>query len=202
MTIKLIVTHPGGAHKDDFLACSLLAYLHGAPIERRDPTDVDLADVASCVVDVGGVHDATTNNFDHHQFPRDAPPFCALSLVLMDLGIYEDALAFCAWLRPAEWLDTLGPNETAKLMGIPRSAFSELNSPIDITLLNRFASSSKLGPNDVLYQVMCMVGEDIVRALVAGAVRLSKTAQPDMDSRNRRRSNRGSLSRSERRDCG
>ena len=162
MTIKLIVTHPGGAHKDDFLACSLLAHLHSAPIERRDPTDDDLADVATCVVDIGGVHDPAANNFDHHQFPRDAPPLCALSLVLKDLGIYEDALAFCAWLRPAEWLDTLGPNETAKLMEIPRSAFSELNSPIDISLLNRFANSSKLAPNDVLYQVMCMVGEDIV----------------------------------------
>jgi len=102
------------------------------------------------------------NNFDHHQFPRDSPPLCALSLVLMDLGIYEDALAFCAWLRPAEWLDTLGPNETAKLMEIPRSAFSELNSPIDITMLNRFASSSELAPDTPLYQVMRMVGEDIV----------------------------------------
>ena len=162
MTIKLIVTHPGGAHKDDFLACSLLAHLHGVPIERRDPTDDDLADVATCVVDIGGVHDAAMNNFDHHQFPRDAPPLCALSLVLKDLGIYEDALAFCAWLRPAEWLDTLGPNETAKLMEIPRSAFSELNSPIDITLLNRFASSSEVTPDNALYQVMCMVGEDIV----------------------------------------
>lgn len=162
MTIKLIVTHPGGAHKDDFLACSLLAHLHNAPIERRDPTEDDLADVATCVVDVGDIHDAAMNNFDHHQFPRDSPPLCALSLVLMDLGIYEDALAFCAWLRPAEWLDTLGPNETAKLMEIPRSAFSELNSPIDITMLNRFASSSELAPDTPLYQVMCMVGEDIV----------------------------------------
>ena len=98
MAIKTIVTHPGGAHKDDFLACSLLAHLHGVPIERRDPTDDELADVATCVVDVGGVHDAATNNFDHHQFPRDAPPLCALSLVLKDLGIYEDALAFCCLL--------------------------------------------------------------------------------------------------------
>ena len=57
MTIELIVTHPGGAHKDDFLACSLLAHLHGVPIERRDPTDEDLAKPSICVVDVGGVHD-------------------------------------------------------------------------------------------------------------------------------------------------
>jgi hypothetical protein len=113
-------------------------------------------------VDVGGQHDPELSNFDHHQFPRDSPPLCALSLVLKDMGLYEDALAFCAWLRPAEWLDTLGPNETAKLMEIPRSAFSDLNSPIDITLLNRFASCSELGPDNPIYQVMCMVGEDIV----------------------------------------
>ena len=162
MTIQLIVTHPGGAHKDDFLACCLLAHLHGVPIERREPTDEDLANAATCVVDVGEVHDAALNNFDHHQFPRDAPPLCALSLVLQDLGLYEDALSFCAWLRPAEWLDTLGPNETAKLMEIPRQAFSDLNSPIDMTLLNRFAKHTKLEPDNPIYQVMCMVGEDIV----------------------------------------
>ncbi len=165
MTIQLIVTHPGGAHKDDFLACSLLAHLHGVSIERREPTESDLANPAICVVDVGGVHDPTLNNFDHHQFPRDAPPLCALSLVLQSMGLYEDALAFCAWLRPAEWLDTLGPNQTAKLMGIPRTALGELNSPLDTTLLNRFASHSEIHSDNPVHQVMCMVGEDLVEYL-------------------------------------
>ena len=172
MTIKLIVTHPGGAHKDDFLACCLLAHLHGVSIQRRDPTEEDLSDSAVCVVDVGGSHDAQLNNFDHHQFPRDAPPQCALSLVLLCLGVYEDALSFCAWLRPAEWLDILGPNEASKLMGIPRTALSELNSPIDVTLLNRFANNTNLTPDSVLYQVMCMVGEDILNYLHSLRTRL------------------------------
>ncbi|WP_417739113.1 MYG1 family protein [Rosistilla oblonga] len=165
MAIQLIVTHPGGAHKDDFLACSLLAHLHGVPIQRREPTEEDLADRTICVVDVGEVHDPEQNNFDHHQFPRDAPPLCALSLVLQNIGLYDDALSFCAWLRPAEWLDTLGPNEAAKLMGIPRAALGALNSPLDITLLNRFASQTELRPESPVYQVMCMVGEDIVNYL-------------------------------------
>lgn len=165
MTPQLILTHPGGAHKDDFLACSLLAHLHGVPIQRREPTSEDLANPAICVVDVGGDHNPQLNNFDHHQFPRDAPPLCALSLVLQNLGLYEDALKFCAWLRPAEWLDTRGPNEAAKLMGIPRSALSELNSPVDITLLKRFANHAELKPENPVYQVMCMVGEDIATYL-------------------------------------
>lgn len=162
MTIQLIVTHPGGAHKDDFLACCLLAHLHGVPIQRREPGEEDLASTSTCVVDIGGAHDAERNNFDHHQFPRDAPPLCALSLVLQDLEMYDDALSFCKWLRPAEWLDTYGPNETAKLMGIPRAAFSDLLSPIDVTLLKRFATHTELTPDNPIYQVMCMVGEDIV----------------------------------------
>ncbi|WP_442505493.1 MYG1 family protein [Novipirellula sp. SH528] len=165
MTMQLIVTHPGGAHKDDFLACCLLAHLHGVPIQRREPTDDDLANPSICVVDVGGAHDQERNNFDHHQFPRDAPPLCALSLVLQSMGLYEDALSFCAWLRPAEWLDTLGPNEAAKLMGIPRTALGALNSPLDTTLLNRFASQTQLDPESPIHQVMCMVGEDIVNYL-------------------------------------
>ena len=164
MTIQLIVTHPGGAHKDDFLACCLLAHLHGASIERREPTEQDLADPSICVVDVGGSHDPQLNNFDHHQFPRDSPPLCALSLVLQSLGLYEDALAFCAWLRPAEWLDTLGPNKTSELMEIPRAALGALNSPIDITLLNRFAGLTELSPNTALYQIMCMMDEDNINA--------------------------------------
>ena len=165
MPIQFIVTHPGGAHKDDFLACCLLAHLHGVPIERREPTASDLADPLICVVDVGGDHNPDLNNFDHHQFPRDADPLCALSLVLQHLGLYEDALSFCAWLRPAEWLDTLGPNQAAKLMGIPRTALGALNSPVDITLLHRFANVKELNQQSPIYQVMCMVGEDIVNYL-------------------------------------
>ena len=141
------------------------AHLHGVPIERREPTASDLADPLICVVDVGEDHNPDLNNFDHHQFPRDADPLCALSLVLQHLGLYEDALSFCAWLRPAEWLDTLGPNQAAKLMGIPRTALGALNSPVDITLLHRFANVKELNQQSPIYQVMCMVGEDIVNYL-------------------------------------
>lgn len=156
MTIQLKVTHPGGAHKDDFLACSLLAHLHGVPIQRRDLTDEDLANPAIC----GGAHQPEFNNFDHHHFPRDAPPLCALSLVLQSMGLYENALAFCAWLRPTEWLDTLGPNKASQLMGIPREALGEFNSPVDTTVLNRFANCWEPDPSKPICQVMPMADED------------------------------------------
>ena len=50
--MKAILTHPGSAHKDDFLACCLLVARHGVPVWRRDPTDEDLADPRIVVVDV------------------------------------------------------------------------------------------------------------------------------------------------------
>ncbi|MBD36927.1 MAG: hypothetical protein CMI28_02470 [Opitutae bacterium] len=64
--IKTIITHPGGAHKDDFLACSVLLSNHPASIFRRDPTEQELEDPEVAVVDIGHQHDPELNNFDHH----------------------------------------------------------------------------------------------------------------------------------------
>lgn len=159
--MKAILTHPGSAHKDDFLACCLLVARHGVPIWRRDPTAEDLADPRIAVIDVGGEHDPAKSNFDHHQFPRDHEPICALSLVLQDLGLYEDARSFCEWLEPAEWFDTRGPFATADWLGVDRSIVNRLNSPVDITLLRRFAQKRELGQGDPVWEVMRMVGEDL-----------------------------------------
>lgn len=160
--LRLVVTHPGGAHKDDLLACSLLIARHGCPIERRDPTPEDLADAAVAVVDVGGVHDASKNNFDHHHFPREHPPTCALSLVLRALEVYDDARMFCDWLEPAEWFDSRGPKKTAEWLGVPRQAISQLHSPIDGTLMRGFAAGAAHRQGEVVYDYMRLVGRDLL----------------------------------------
>ena len=41
--LATILTHPGSAHKDELLACSVLLALHPVPIVRREPTPADLA---------------------------------------------------------------------------------------------------------------------------------------------------------------
>ncbi len=165
MALSLILTHPGGSHKDELLACSLLAAVHRVPIVRREPTDADLADPSIAVVDVGGEHAPERNNFDHHQFPADHPPVCALSLVLQHLGVYEDARQFCEWLEPAEWFDTRGPNVTAKWLGVDRNAMSKLSSPIDITILRRFAKAKRLEPGEPLWEMLSYIGEDLLEYL-------------------------------------
>ncbi len=162
MPVSLILTHPGGAHKDEFLACSLLAALHPVEIVRREPTEEDLANPEIAVVDVGGEHAPERMNFDHHQFPADHPPLCALSLVLQHLGIYEDARRFCDWLEPAEWFDTRGAVGTAKWLGVERETLAKLNSPVDVTLLRRFAAAKTLRAGDAVWEVMRMIGRDLI----------------------------------------
>lgn len=163
--LRLVVTHPGGAHKDDVLACAVLIARHGCPIERREPTDEELEDPTVATVDVGSAHDAALHNFDHHHFPREHPPTCALSLVLDALGVYDDALRFCDWLEPAEWFDSRGPNKTAEWLGVERRVVSRLGSPIDSTLLRRFAAASRLCAGETVYDYLKLVGEDLLQFL-------------------------------------
>ncbi|MDB2499677.1 MAG: MYG1 family protein [Opitutales bacterium] len=160
--IELIVTHPGGAHKDDFLACTALLAHYSVPIERRDPTSEDLENPNVMVVDIGHEHDPDKHNFDHHQFPRDHEPICALSLVMQFLGVYEDAKRFCDWLETAEWLDCRGPKDTAAHLGVHPQIFNQLNSPIDHTLLRRFGLSQRLEPGEGLWEMMKLIGEDML----------------------------------------
>jgi hypothetical protein len=170
------VTHPGGAHKDDFLAVCVLIARVQAPVERRVTTKEDEEDREIALVDIGGVHDPERSNFDHHHFPREHPPTCALSLVLQHLGLYEDALMFCDWLKPAEWFDSRGPNQTAEFLGIDRSVIAQLNSPIDVTLLRRFARARELKAGEPLYEVMRFIGEDLLEFIQTARRRLDKTA--------------------------
>jgi len=174
--VHLIVTHPGGSHKDDLLAVCVLASLHNCPIVRRDPTAEELADPQVAIVDIGGSHDPAKSNFDHHHFPREHAPTCALSLVFEHLGIYQDALKFCDWLETAEWFDSRGPKKTSEWLGVPRRAISRLNSPIDMTLLRRFAQTTRLEPTDPLYAYMKMVGDDLLEFLRLARERLDFTA--------------------------
>jgi hypothetical protein len=175
--MKLILTHPGSAHKDDFLACCLFVARYLLPVARREPEPHELDDPGVLVVDVGGEHDPARGNFDHHQFPADHEPVCSLSLVLRHLGLYEDARAFCEWLEPTEWFDSRGPFATADWLGVDRGIVAKLNSPVDITLLRRFAQRRELGPGDPVWEIMRMVGEDLVMYLRSLRERLDFVAE-------------------------
>jgi hypothetical protein len=102
---------------------------------------------------------------------------CALSLVLQHLGVYEDARQFCDWLEPAEWFDTRGPNVTAKWLGVDRHTMTKLNSPIDVTVLRRFAKAKHLEPGEPLWEILSYIGADLLEYLRELRTRLDSIAQ-------------------------
>ena len=175
--IKSIITHPGGAHKDDFLACAVLLSKFPVSILRRDPTDQELADPEIAVVDIGHQHNANLNNYDHHQFARDSDPSCALSLVLDQFGIYEDAKEFCSWLETTEWFDCRGPHETAEWLGVERETMAKLNSPIDVTIFQAFAKRNEHHSGEPIWEVMKMIGTDLVSFVVNLRKRMNQVAK-------------------------
>ncbi len=160
--IDSIVTHPGSAHKDEFLACAVLLAHFPVPIGRREPVAADLDSPAVAVIDVGHRHEADLHNFDHHQLPKDHPPTCSLSLVLRHLGLYEDARRFCDWLEVTEWFDSRGPIATARWLGVDPASLARLASPVDATLLRRFALAARLEPGEPLWEIMRMIGADLL----------------------------------------
>jgi hypothetical protein len=81
---------------------------------------------------------------------------------LQHLGLYEDARQFCDWLEPAEWFDCRGMITTGKWLGVTPENLTKLNSPIDITLLRRFALTKRIEAGDPLWAVMKMIGEDLL----------------------------------------
>ena len=175
--IKKIITHPGGAHKDEFLACCVLLAKDSVSILRQEATDQELEDPEVVVVDVGHRHEPKLNNFDHHQFPRDAEPTCSLSLVLSKLGIYEDARSFCPWLEVAEWFDCRGPNDTADWLGLDREVVGKLNSPIDITILQGFAKQAEHNPGEPIWEVMQMMGKELVEYITGLRGRIDEVSK-------------------------
>jgi uncharacterized UPF0160 family protein len=86
----VIVTHSGKFHADDAWAVAALKILfpHAQVIRTRDPARVEAADFA---VDVGGIWDAATGRFDHHQkgFTGARPttvPYASAGLVWKEYG--------------------------------------------------------------------------------------------------------------------
>ncbi|ABA89853.1 hypothetical protein Pcar_2615 [Syntrophotalea carbinolica DSM 2380] len=167
-----IVVHPGNAHRDDFLAVSiLLAILDEAEVFRRDPGREDLADPGTYVVDVGMEYDPERRNFDHHQ-DKSLP--CAFHLVMQDLGYHEDAQAVFGWYPFMSMMDVRGPHKTAEHLGVDASVLLASSSPIDGYILSRFSRLETLRSQDLLYQFMREMGRDMLALIKLKKERLER----------------------------
>lgn len=161
--IVIIITHPGDAHRDDFIACSLaLAVNPEASIRRMDPVFPEyLSDPNVLVLDVGRVHDPKQNCFDHHQLPADADPTCALHMYAEEMG-WTEALSLSPWYNYLAMVDSKGPFKTAELIGLPRYPM-EMVDPLGNWLVAQF-KKVKVLPRDnaMLYDLMSQFGNSLL----------------------------------------
>lgn len=167
-----IVTHPGSAHKDDFLATSiLLAFLEEAQVFRREPTQADLDDPNTYVIDVGLVYDPERHNFDHHQ---DHALPCAFHLLMQHLGHHDAAMLMFAWYPHMSMMDVRGPHRTAEHLGVNTSVLFAASSPIEGHVLSKFAEVNFLDSKDLLYQFMQDLGEGMLALINQKIERLER----------------------------
>lgn len=152
--------------------CVLLAALD-APVEvlRRDPNSEDLADPDTYVVDIGMEYDPRRHNFDHHQDPT-LP--CAFHLVMKYLGYHDDALQMFGWYPFMSMMDVRGPHKTAAHFGIDASVFFASSSPVEGYVLSKFAKLASLKPQDLLYQLMKELGQDLFALIDLKKKRLAR----------------------------
>lgn len=158
-----IISHPGSAHKDDFMAVSiLLATLGEARVERREVTQDDINDANTYVVDVGMVYDPENHNFDHHQ---DQSLPCAFHLVMQHLGYHDAANVVFGWYTHMSMMDVRGPYKTAEQLGVDTSILFAASSPIDGYILSCFSKISCLGSDEIFYGLMKEFGEDLINMI-------------------------------------
>ena len=84
------VTHSGNLHADDVFASAVLRVVY-PDIEITRSRDVGVIESADIVFDVGGVYDASTKRFDHHQSGgagsrENGVPYAAFGLVWKEYG--------------------------------------------------------------------------------------------------------------------
>ncbi len=165
-----IVTHAGGAHADEVLACAvLLAAVPGiVRIDRRNRVEeADFADPGCFVLDLGGRLEPDRRHFDHHQLDRTAEPACTFSLVLRWLNLESAARAWFPWFDPLVLVDAKGNEETSRRYGWPPLTVERLESPAELALRDAFASRAALEPGDPLWDWLAATGAWLLEKLNA-----------------------------------
>lgn len=142
-----IITHPGQAHADDFIACSLV--LASEPsisrVERREPTQDDLDNPEAYVIDVGSKHQPELLNFDHHNVPG-LEDQCSIDLVLEHFSLTAVANDASKWVGFKSAIDCHGPYRTATLLGVSNDIMAMTLSPVERFVIDEFAQCDLISP--------------------------------------------------------
>lgn len=152
----MIITHPGKAHQDDFLAACVCAYKLGQPLFRLDWQESHLTDASVWMIDQGGRFQPELHNFDHHHLKEE---ICSFTMILDHFydKKYRDLFP---GLKYIEICDSYGPQRAADFVGATQEALSVASSPISSAMIKFFGSISG-EVKDPLYSVMQGIGEEI-----------------------------------------
>jgi len=155
-----IITHKGGAHRDDFLSCCIaLTQNPEAMIFRQDPTPEELMDPSVLVLDVGCITIPENNSFDHHQ---EGDMDCTFVQYLQHLDLEHYFRAAYPWIDFTNTLDTRGPTQTMEAFDIPRESFYATLSPVESQMIQMFSDSTGVFPGDPLHLMMTLIGEQLI----------------------------------------
>lgn len=166
--VTQILTHPGQAHRDEFLACCLFiaspAGSHVTSILRKDVEAWHLTTSELLVLDQGGSYDQKLHNLDHHQFDRKAAATCSITQVLELIPDMDVQLArkIWPWLEFSEYLDSKGPAATACQFRIDPGSMHKLQSPVENYILREFQNRTRIRHTDDLFKLMDSIGTSLL----------------------------------------
>lgn len=156
--IHKIITHPGSAHKDEFLAICLASHMTGCTnIERRVVTDADLSDPSVMVIDIGRQYNPALNNFDHH---HDASLNSSYALVAKHFGLEKALKLSDKAYDTVDIEDREGPVKSAERYGLSVAEYNALSDPIGVAMLSTFSGYQQV-PKEMA-AVMQKMGENMV----------------------------------------
>ncbi|MCC5850578.1 MAG: MYG1 family protein [Verrucomicrobia bacterium] len=162
----LILTHPGSAHADDLIACTVCSAVHGGlPIERRSPTEADLADPGTAVLDQGLRWEPALWNFDHHQDDPSVYGRCATSLLLEHLLRIspQELPEQVPWLPAFECWDARGPGALGRSHGLDMAQTISIQyDPTGMLLRDIFAAQTHIAPDQPLGQILKAMGQRLL----------------------------------------
>lgn len=169
MSLRLILTHPGSAHADDFLACALCSAVHGGlPVERRAATEAELADPEVAVLDEGLRLEPVLWNFDHHQEDPRVQGRCTVSFVLAHLleCSVETLADQVPWIAHFETWDALGPGALGRQYGLDMAQTLALQvDPTGPLLRDLFAAESRIEAGSTLGLLLQALGARLLADL-------------------------------------
>lgn len=159
-----IVTHNQKAHLDDFLATAVTyAYYSANSLEEIEvfrkaaPSEEDINDPSTFVLDFGMCCEPNLRNFDHH-FIKGGE-VCAFTQVLEYLGMRDcDALP---WIKFVEVWDHCGPTNAMNLLGGGDSNL--IFSPVQAVLISEFSDfEGQLSAADIKSVKLLEIGNFII----------------------------------------